>query len=52
MGEMLLKTPWAVVLEKPLGLLQQIDGVLGPTVLGITGSNFDWEHKCLRWDAE
>jgi Aspartyl protease len=52
MGDMLLKTQLAVVLDEPSGALQQIDGVLGPTALGITRIEFDWEHKCLRWDAE
>jgi Aspartyl protease len=52
MGDMLLKTQCPVVLNEPPGTLRQIDGVLGPTALGITRIEFDWEHKRLRWDTE
>jgi predicted aspartyl protease len=52
MGDMPLKKQSTVVFDEPPGALQQIDGVLGPTALGITRIEFDWEHKCLRWDAE
>jgi hypothetical protein len=52
MGDMPLKKQLAVVLDEPPGALQQIDGLLGPTALGIIRIEFDWEHKCLRWDAE
>jgi predicted aspartyl protease len=52
LGDMSLKKQLAVVLDAPPGALQQIDGVLGPTALGITRIEFDLEHKCLRWDAE
>ncbi len=52
MGDMHLKEQFAVALAPPPGALQQIDGVLGPTALGITRIEFDWEHKCLRWDTE
>jgi predicted aspartyl protease len=51
-GDMLLKRQSIVVIDEPSGTLQQIDGVLGPTALGITRIDFDWEHTCLRWDAE
>jgi predicted aspartyl protease len=30
----------------------KIDGVLGPTALGITRIELDWENKCLRWDTK
>jgi hypothetical protein len=52
MGDMLVKKQLTVVLDEPPGALHQIDGLLGPTALGITRIEFDWEHKCLRWDAE
>lgn len=52
MGDMPLKKELAVVLDEPSGALQQLDGVLGPTALGISRIEFDWEHHCLRWDAE
>jgi hypothetical protein len=51
-GDMPLKNQLAVILGEPPGVLRQIDGLLGPTALGITRIEFDWEHKCLRWDAE
>jgi hypothetical protein len=52
LGDMPVKKQLAVAMEAPPGALQQIDGLLGPTALGITRIEFDWEHKCLRWDAE
>jgi hypothetical protein len=52
MGDMPFKKQLVVVLNEPPGALQQLDGLLGPTALGITRIEFDWEHKCLRWDAE
>jgi predicted aspartyl protease len=52
MGDMPLKKQLAVVLDEPPGALQQIDGLLGPTALGITRIEFDWERQCLRWDTE
>jgi hypothetical protein len=52
MGDMPPKKQLAVVLREPPRVLGQIDGLLGPTALGITRIEFDWEHNCLRWDAE
>jgi hypothetical protein len=31
---------------------RSLDGLRGPTALGITRIEFDWEHQCLRWDTE
>jgi len=53
MGDGSFQKQLAVELENQRGVaLLEIDGVLGPTALGITRVEFDWEHKCLRWDAE
>ena len=52
MGDMPLKKQLAVVLDEPPGVLQQLDGLLGPTALEITRIEFDWEHQCLRWDTK
>jgi predicted aspartyl protease len=52
MGDMPRKKQLAVVLDEPVGALQQLDGLLGPTALGITRIEFDWERQCLRWDTE
>jgi hypothetical protein len=53
LGDASFQRQLAVELENPRGAaLPEIDGVLGPTALGITRIEFDWEHKCLRWDAE
>jgi predicted aspartyl protease len=41
----------AIVVGEAPDALPEIDGVLGPTVLGITRIEFDWEQKCLRWDT-
>ena len=52
MGDMPLKKQLTVILDEPPGALHQLDGLLGPTALGITRIEFDWEHQCLRWDTE
>jgi hypothetical protein len=52
MGDVPLKKQLAVVMNEPPGELQQLDGLLGPTALGITRIEFDWERGCLRWDTE
>jgi predicted aspartyl protease len=52
MGDMALKKQLAMVLDEPPGTLHQLDGLLGPTALGIRRIEFDWEHQCLRWDTE
>lgn len=52
MGGMPFNKQLAVVLDEPPRALQQLDGLLGPTALGITRIEFDWEHQCLRWDTE
>ena len=46
------KNQSAVVVGEAPEALREIDGVLGPTVLGVTRIEFDWEQKCLRWDAQ
>lgn len=46
------KNQSAIALGDVPGALQQIDGVLGPTALGITRIEFDWEQKRLWWDAQ
>jgi predicted aspartyl protease len=43
----------AVEMANPRGsALPEIDGVLGPTAVGITRVEFDWKHMCVRWDIE
>ena len=52
-GDASFQKQQAFALARPPGnALLQIDGVLGPTALGITRIEFDWEHECLRWDTE
>jgi Aspartyl protease len=46
------KSQVAVMLGEAPGALREIDGVLGPTALGITRIELDWEAKCLRWDTQ
>jgi len=46
------KNQSAIVLGEAPGPLREIDGILGPTALGITRIELDWEQKCLRWDAQ
>ena len=46
------KNQVAVVVGEAPGALREIDGVLGPTALGITRIELDWEQKCLRWDTQ
>jgi predicted aspartyl protease len=52
MGNTPLKKQSAYLLDDSPDALQQIDGVLGPSALGITRIEFDWGHKCLRWETE
>jgi hypothetical protein len=46
------KNQVAVILGEAPGALREIDGVLGPTALGITRIELDWKQKCLRWDTK
>lgn len=53
MGDASFQKQMAVEMQNPRGAaLPEIDGVLGPTAVGITRVEFDWEHMCLRWDTE
>jgi len=51
-GDMVLNKQLAVVLDEPPGAFQGMDGLLGPTAVRLSRIEFDWEHKCLRWDTE
>jgi hypothetical protein len=46
------KNQAAVVIGEPPAALPEIDGVLGPTALGIARIELDWEQKRLRWDTQ
>ena len=46
------KNQSAIVVGEAPGALREIDGVLGPTALGIVRIEFDWEQKRLRWDTQ
>jgi hypothetical protein len=46
------KNQVAVIVGEAPSALREIDGVLGPTVLGITRIELDWEQKRLRWDTQ
>lgn len=46
------KNQSAIALGEAPGALRGIDGVFGPTALGITRIELDWEQKCLRWDTQ
>jgi len=46
------KNQVAVVVGEPPGAPREIDGVLGPTALGITRIELDWEQKCVRWGTQ
>ena len=53
MGDVSRNRQLAVVLDRPpAAALQEIDGLLSPAALGMKRIEFDWEHQCLRWDAE
>jgi predicted aspartyl protease len=53
MGDASFQKQLVVEMANPRGtVLPDIDGVLGPVAVGITRVEFDWEHMCLRWDAE
>jgi hypothetical protein len=38
--------------EEPPGALGQIDGIMDPTVLGITHLGIDWEHQALACGSD
>ena len=46
------KNQSAIVVGEAPGALREIDGVLGPTALGIVRIEFDWEQRRLRWDTQ
>jgi hypothetical protein len=46
------KNQVAVIVGEAPSALREIDGVLGPTALGITRIELDWGQKCLRWDTQ
>jgi predicted aspartyl protease len=53
MGDASFQKQLVVEMANPRGTaLPEIDGVLGPTAVGITRVEFDWDHMCMRWDAE
>jgi predicted aspartyl protease len=52
LGDGKFKNQSAVVVGEPPAALREIDGVLGPTALGITRIELDWKQKCLRWDTQ
>jgi hypothetical protein len=41
-----------LVLDGPPQTLKKFDGIVGPAALRITRLDFDWDHKCIRWDRE
>lgn len=51
-GDVQFEKQAVVVLPDPPTEFQQLDGVIGPSALGFTRIEFDWENKCLRWDRE
>jgi hypothetical protein len=51
MGDMPRQKQLTMVIDEPPGALQQLDGLFGPTALGITRIEFDWERQLLRWDT-
>jgi Aspartyl protease len=42
----------AVEVREPPGALGHLDGIVGPTALGITRLGLDWERKSLAWDTD
>jgi predicted aspartyl protease len=41
-----------LVLDGPPKALKKFDGIVGPAALRIARLEFDWGHKCIRWDRE
>ncbi len=41
-----------VVLDKSPLAANHFDGLIGPSALGVKWLEFDWEHKCVRWERE
>jgi predicted aspartyl protease len=51
-GDMQFKRQKIDVLALSSLASQQVDGLVGPRVLGMSRVEFDWEHRCIRWDRE
>jgi hypothetical protein len=51
LGNLAFQNPSHPELPRPLGALGQLDGLLAPSALRLTRLEFDWDHHCLRWDA-
>jgi predicted aspartyl protease len=52
LGDAKFKKQLAVIVGDPPGALREIDGVLGPTALGIARIELNWEEKRLCWDTQ
>lgn len=52
MGGLGFRNPTEVVLKRPRGTMQDIDGILGPRALGIERIELDWEHRTLWWSKK
>jgi len=46
------KNQSAVLVGDPPDALREIDGILGPTALGITRVELDWAQQRVRWDSQ
>ena len=46
------KNQSAIILGEAPGPLREIDGILGPTALGITRIELDWAQQRLLWDSQ
>lgn len=51
-GDMQFKQQKIEVLALSSLSSQQVDGLVGPRVLGMSRVEFDWEHRCIRWGRE
>jgi hypothetical protein len=49
-GDVIFAKQRHTVTPKPAGVLGELNGLLGPTVLHIRRMEFDWQHRLLWWD--
>jgi predicted aspartyl protease len=52
LDDLSLKKLKILKLARPAGALGELDGLLGPTALGVTRLEFDWANKTVLWDSK
>jgi predicted aspartyl protease len=51
-GKQVFRNVPGIEADEPPGALGHLDGIVGPTALGITRLRLEWERKSLGWEAD